>query len=361
MSRTLFFMLARQYLKLLLMLLGAVLAIYIIVDFGERLRLYNDKSWSFIIALYASKSVVLAHQLCPAAMLLAAAVMVSTLRRTSEWTAMQSVGISQLQVLSPLVAVLLMLAALMSAFDDRWVTWAHQRLAVLEADRHQAWGSDGRFFFSAVQWFRVGPYFVHLRGRKAAADSLDEVTVYQVDANFQVVQRIDAEQLRHVAGEVWKLVNVKKRQLSAPQHYEVLASVELTLPKTSAASFGVQLGRPESMTVSELRDQIRIRRKNNLPVLAYWWAIHQRFSYPLLGVAAALVAAMVALRVRRNNSMTTALAEGLVLLLGVFLLLVASKALAMGQHLSPGQAAWAPPLLIVAALLGFISRAQRAW
>ncbi len=352
MSRTLFSLLVKHYLRLWGLLLMMVLLIFVVVDFGERLRSFSDKPWSFIAAVYAYKSIVVVHQLSPAAMLLSAGALVSILRRRAEWTAMQAAGMSRLQVIAPVFVSVFSIALLMVLFDDRLVTTAQAQMARFDADKQRAWGSDGRFFFAPTQWFRLGPYFVHLRGRGENPGSMDEVTIYQVDDSFQLLRRFDAQQLTHLEKEGWRLRGVTIREFvgTVPVRSQMVDAYDLVLPRSNAASFDVQLGRPESMTLSALREQIRIRRRSNQPVMAYAWAMHQRFAYPLLGVAAALLSSLLALRSQRSASLTQALAEGLVVMLAVFTLLVASKTLALSQHVSPGVASWVPLALLCGAV-----------
>jgi lipopolysaccharide export system permease protein len=224
------------------------------------------------------------------------------------------------------------------------VTDAQAQMARFDADKQRAWGSDGRFFFAPTQWFRLGPYFVHLRGRGESPGSLEQVTLYQVDDSFQLVRRFDAQRLAHLERDRWRLIAVTIREFAGtvPVKSQVLDTYELELPRSSVTSFDVQLGRPESMTLSALREQIRIRRRSNQPVMAYAWAMHQRFAYPLLGVVAALLSSLLGLRSKQSASLTQALAEGLVVMLAVFTILVASKTLALSQHVSAGVASWVP-------------------
>ncbi len=101
-------------------------------------------------------------------------------------------------------------------------------------------------------------------------------------------------------------------------------------------------GKPEHLRVPVLLAQEEIRRTVGLPVQELQLALHNRFSYPLTGLFAALISVGLALRPRREARLTLALVEGLGVAVVLWGLLVIGRALVLGDHVSAPTASWAP-------------------
>src|SRR5512141_691418 len=80
---TLFLHVARRALFAFIGSLVAVVGLFLVVDFAENASVFRGEGWiAAVLALYANRSAVVAYQIAPAAMLLAAAITASDLRRT---------------------------------------------------------------------------------------------------------------------------------------------------------------------------------------------------------------------------------------------------------------------------------------
>ncbi len=105
---TLFLHLAHRALRAFLGSLVAVVALFLVVDFAENASAFHGPNWGrWALELYANKAAVVAWQTGPAALLLAAAVTASGLRRTREYTAMRALGLGPWRVALPVLAVAL--------------------------------------------------------------------------------------------------------------------------------------------------------------------------------------------------------------------------------------------------------------
>ncbi len=108
-------LLTRHLLRRYLVLVGAVLAgllvVFLVADFVDRARAYTGPNWVRDVAeLYGWKAMVAAHQLAPAALLLASATLVSLLRRRGELTAILALGFGRRVLFLPVAGVALVAA-----------------------------------------------------------------------------------------------------------------------------------------------------------------------------------------------------------------------------------------------------------
>ena len=108
------------------------------------------------------------------------------------------------------------------------------------------------------------------------------------------------------------------------------------------------------MRVPVLRQQIRARREVGLSDRLFLLALGNRFTYPLAGVPAALLAVALALRPGRGASLTGALVEGLAVTMGLWGLTVIARALVNAGRMAPLVAAALPLLVLTVALAALL-------
>lgn len=347
MSPTVLRSVSRQYLVALLGVLGAVVTIFLVVDFVDQMRRYTGPNWARDAAvLYALKALVVAHQMAPAAMLLGAGLAVSAVRQRGELTALKALGFPPSALLFPVGALALLVAWGMVLFDEKVVVRAARRSEEIAAQRFNKWGEFG-LFSAPRQWFRAGDSVFHLRGGDPVA-GFDDATVLTLSADFTLTRRLDATRMEPLGGTRWRLVDVTDRRFSPAGASAVTQAAEGVYDLgVEPTAFRILTGRPEQLRLSQLRDQIRSRQEVGLPANTYALALHNRFAYPLAGLPAALLAVLLAIRPSRKGHVTAALVEGLgvsVILWGV---MVACRALVSSERLPPPVAAWLPFTLLV--------------
>jgi lipopolysaccharide export system permease protein len=347
--------LTRLYLGWFFAVLAALLVVYVVADFGDRLKAFLDRPIADVALLYWNKVLVAVQQLGPAAMLLAGGAAASTLRKRGEWVAVQSVGGSAATVFAPIAVCVLAIAAGLGAWDEWIAAEAGQQIDQLHLQKFQTFG-DMRFFYTPRQWYRVGDTLVQLRGGERDGAERD-VTLYELSPEFHLRERIDANELRPLGGEQWELRGVVARTFDGERSERRLeARREVRLAGTRPDAFRIRTGRPEQMRLSDLIEQQQRREAVGLPIARYGLALHQRFAYPLTGAAATLLAVAIALRRNRRGHLTLALVEGLAVAVALWGTLVVFKSLALAEHVAPVVAAWTPAVAMLAATLALAGR-----
>jgi lipopolysaccharide export system permease protein len=349
---TLFFYVMRTYVKSVLGIFAAVLTVFLVVDFVDRARAYTGEGWVWdVLRLYGNKALVATQQLGPAALLLAAGVTVSTLRKRGEVTALRALtfGPSSLYVPIGLCAFSVCLGLI--AFDETVVVKASQRVDEISTQRFNRWG-DWRLYYTPKQWFRRGEHVFFLRAG-SAEEGFRDVAILTITPEFKLSRRLDAEGMHPLEGTRWRLTGVVERSFSPDGRTQVRtleeAEYELGVPSNS---FRIRPGRPEQMRSSELREQIVARAELGLASRQYELTLHNRFAYPMAGFPAALLAVGLALRPNRRGHLTAAIVEGLLIAVTMWGLMVVCRTLVMTERLAPMVAAWLPSVVLsVAAVL----------
>jgi len=338
--------------------LSAVVALFLVVDFAENASIFRGPGWvGAVLELYAAKAAVVAYQVAPAAMLLAASVAASGLRRTREYTALRALGLGPWRIAAPVLSVAAAIAIAIAVFDDTLVVDASRRVEEIMAVRFQRGGAWQRWH-EPKRWFRgrAGRRVYHLRG-SGAGGAFERVTVLEITEGFRLARRIDAARMSPGPGGEWVLEGVEERTFRDDGQMD-LARYERRDYRfdEDPDSFSVLPGRPAQMRRATLLDQTRLRRRLGLPVVEFELEWSNKLAYPLAGLSASLVALALALRRERKGHLTASLVESV----GVSLVFWGCQglgwSLGLSGRLSPQVASWAPDVIFLAAGLWAIRK-----
>ncbi len=360
MSPILWRYLLRLFVTFFAAILAGVTVLYLLVDYGDRQRLLHDLSTAQVLHLYALRSVMALQQLAPAAMLLAAGSTLSTLRQRGEWVALQSLGVSRLQVLTPILAAGLGLGVVLVVIDDQLVTRAALAARDLSPQGFQSFAA--RPAVSRDRWFRVGNAFLQVRGAQTD-DAFHEVALYEMTDDFRLARVIHASSLEALPQGQWLAREAAVHIFSADGGSAFSQVPELALPlgALTREALLVSGALPEELRLSELRAQVDLRGRAGLPIHAWAYMMNLRVAYPLMGVAAALLAALLALRLSRRGHLTMVLLEGVAIAFLLIVLLTVSRTLVMSGRLSAIGAAWLPVVgLLITLVVVLWSQRPRA-
>jgi len=333
--------LLRAFASYLAGILTAVLAVFLVMDYVDRAKLYGGHPVHEVAELYGYKALVVVHQLGAGVLLLAAGATISQLRKRGELTAVGALTFGPRALYLPVAALSALLCVGLVAFDEYVVTRAARQVEEITVHRFNRWG-DWKFFFTPKQWFRRGDQVFQLR--KGDPDQgFSSVSIYDLAPDFTLASRVDAAKMTFVEGTRWKLEDAAIRRFSADGSSTLERRDGWIVDfGTGPAGFRVRLGRPEQMQLPELLEQVRTRREVGLPVQGFVLGLHNRFAYPLAGLPAALLAVGLALRSGRKGHLTTAMVEGLVIAASLWGLMVVCRTLVLSERLSPVLAAWLP-------------------
>jgi lipopolysaccharide export system permease protein len=335
---------ALEYLKAFAASLVAVTAIYLVVDFVDRARIYSGPGWQAAAAtLYGYKTLTVGYQLAPAALLLAAGVALAGVRRRGEYVALRALAMGPWSLYLPVAATGLLIASGLVLADELVIGRAGRHVDEISAHRFRVYG-DWRTYFGRNPWFHGNRYIYHLRSSDGDA-AFNDVTLFALSEDFRLSQRIDARRMTSAGGKSWTLVDGAARELSGMEaRVETFGERTLQLDEDPEA-FRIAQGRPEQMPFSEVRRQISLRSKVGLPSQVYQLALHNKLAYPLGGIPGAMLSGALCLRPGRRGYLTAALAEGFFLIVVFWAVLVMCKAAVIAGGLSPALAAWIPSAL----------------
>jgi lipopolysaccharide export LptBFGC system permease protein LptF len=345
-------LLLREMTRLFAATLGGVVLIYLVIDFADRAHGFTGRAWGKPAAeLYLNKAAVVGYQLAPAALIIAATLLIALLGRRGELTAMLSVGVRPLRLALPIAVFAALLGAASFWLNEKVVVHASARIEEIQVKRFNNWG-DWATYHAGSSWLRGQNGRVYHLGPQRDG-GWEPATVLEIGPPFRLTRRLVAHRLEPVGARGLRFVDVQEIRYgpskepggSIEEHsYDELREV---FPE-SAADLLLRSGRPQQLPFRQLREQMRLRAQSGQPAKEFELTIAERVAQPLQAVPAALAALGISIwlqRPRRRVPIAAAVAVGIGLSLVLWAASVVVHALAMGGSLGSAVAAAAPAAL----------------
>jgi lipopolysaccharide export system permease protein len=335
--------------------LGAIVLIYLVIDFADRAHTYTGRAWGLAAAeLYANKAAVVAYQLAPAALIVAAALVITLLSRRGELTALYSLGVRPLRVATPIAAFAAVLGLLLAWLGEKVVVRADARAEEIQVKRFNRWG-DWATYHAGSSWLRgKNGRIYHLGPQRDGG--WEPATVLEIAPPFRLSRRIDARRIEPDGHGRWRLLEaVETRYELYGGPGGVISERRLDelverFPE-SPSDLELRSGRPRQLPWRLLREQVRRRENAGQQAREYEVALAERAAAPLQPIPAALAAVGLTFalrRPRRRMPVAGAVALGMGLSVVLWAASVIAHAIAIAGGLEPWIAAAIPGLLSLA-------------
>lgn len=321
-----FFYLLRAVLVRVALATAALALIALAFDVGDQgRRLAAVLGWGPVLQAAVLHLPLVVVQVLPAAVLLGCTLALAALRGRGELAGLAISGAGPGVLRRPLLTtgVICTLAAL--ALDEGLVPpceraadrlYQHRRVSPLTGLQ------------PSPSWVRLGRWFLF----RKVADGREEVLALEVNRRFQLLQRVEGANGR------WRARASQATDLDR-------------LHRRARALWDRELVRAETLGSLELWRHLRLRGQAGQQRVAEALVLHTKLAYPLVNLAAALLAGLFCAAWRRSPVVLDMLAAvGLVL--GLWMLLAGGWMLARGGWLSPAGGVWLPLAVSLMAAVG---------
>ncbi|MFQ5513066.1 MAG: LptF/LptG family permease [Myxococcota bacterium] len=269
--------------------------------------------------------------------------------RSREITAIRCGGIPLRRVLLPILGVSLLISAFLILIEDRVIVPTRHALAQSgeegEAARRRPVQLGQRW------WYASGSSIFSAERYDAAAGVLHGVTVFKLDRDREIAQRIDAEEAVNTKEQTWEFRSIRiydfDRVDRVVVRQEERTTLDLGISEQDLARAGPA---PEHTTLHRLARRIRKARDPEAVRFGLIATFHQRIAQPLAVLVLVLLALPFALGdTERGDSLPRALVQALSVC-GLFWLVWALAVLAgRSGVLPPAFPLWGTLLLFLAA------------
>ena len=341
--------LLRAFFRVGLLSLLAFTGIYVLADFVENVDNFiarHAAAGDYLVYFFGKLPQILT-QVTPMAVLFGVFMTLGGMSRSNELTAMRAGGVSLWRISLPLLAMGLLASGGTFIASEYMVPVTARKVDLI--DRTIIKGEPRRLLRRDRVWFREGDRLVNVRLVLPAEKILYGISIFQVDRDFRLLSRIDAD--RAIYGDDhWVFQNLTIRTFDPEGERPVTLQREkeqvLPLEKTPK-DFATPELRNEDLTYRQLHRMVENLESEGFEATRYRVDMMARLATPFTSLIMAFLGIPFALQKGRNASL--AMGVALSVAIGVAFYLLQAMLIAFGYSavIPPLVAAWAPNLLFM--------------
>lgn len=333
--------LTREFTRNLLLITGAFVSLFLIIDFFEKIRMFlsNHATFRQMALHFLFRIPMVVSQTLPAAVLLASLMTCGTLSRHNEIVAMKANGISLYRLSLPILAIATLVSGLVFLLSE-WVTpYTNERSEYIRLVEVQKRPSLGSFKQDQI-WYRGEKGIYNFNLFDPASSRLHGIVIHYLDRDMNLLLRLDAERGEWRNGR-WHFQNVliaRYPQGNFPT-VERMANHVADLPE-KPDNFKVVQKDVEVMGYFELDRYIRKLRSEGYDTMRYETDLQGKLAFPLVGIILAAIGIAFSLRSERSGGIAQGIGAGLVIGFSYWLVYAFGLSLGRSGTFSPFVAAW---------------------
>jgi lipopolysaccharide export system permease protein len=334
--------------RIFLLSLAAFAGLYLLIDFFERVDdfiEYRATPYQYIF-YFLGKVPLIVSQVAPLAVLMGVFMTLGGLSRNNELNALRASGISLVRIATPLLGVALLISvAVLTIVEYVVPITTRQTNYILETELK---GRQQQTFRRDRIWLREGQNLIHVRLAVPEEGLMRGVTFYQVDEEFGLRRRLDADLGRYQGGGRWLFEEVVERTFDSDSGE--LAT--LTFDRERAIPFARvpdDFRAPTQKNVElgfrELRRAVRRLHAEGYDATRYRVDMHSRLAVPFASLIMALLGIPFALQKGRGASFASGIAITIGIGAAFHIINATITAFGYSAVLPPLFAAWSANLL----------------
>lgn len=337
-----------EFLRVLALLVLAFILIYILVDFMEKIDDFIEADVHiYRVGLYYLLSIPkIILNVVPVAILISILISFGLLAANSEIVALKSAGVSFFSICLPILLSAIVLGLGLFFFSDVVIPYSAMRtnsIWIEEVEKRQD-VSSGRY---EDVWFKSKKMIYHFKVYDMPLKTLEGVSVFRLDDNFGIEERIEAKDAR-LKGDGWVFYNglIKKYSDDGRVTLSEFDEAVFFLPEMPKEFTQPPLS-SDAMSLRELHGYAkRIRTEGHDPV-KYMVDLNLKISFSFICLVMALLGLSLSFRKEKGSGMYEGVATGVGLAFVFYVFLGLSRSLGYTGVIPPILAAWVPNILFL--------------
>ncbi|MDD2389368.1 MAG: LPS export ABC transporter permease LptG [Desulfobacterales bacterium] len=316
-----------------------VVVIYLTVDFFEKIDNFMEVNLplSSCLKFFVFKIPFIVAQIVPLGELLAVILAFGLMNKNNELLALKSGGISIYYMIKPVLVIGVIVSVLLFFFSEllvpltvsksNWI-WANREGTAFSTQEKDIWIKDNRLM-------------THIKYVNPADQTIFGITISQLDANFDLVRRIDAEKGVYGQGH-WTLYDIMEQRLNREtRNYSV------EFHDQQVETFGFEpddlkrvVKKSEEMNFIELLEYIRKIETEGYDATVYRVDLNAKLAFSLVCLIMAMVGSGLAVRRSMKDSLSVGIVYGIGIAFVYWIFYSFCISLGYGKILPPVIAAW---------------------
>ncbi len=341
----------KEFAKTFCLVVVSLAAIYLIVDFFERIRMFasNRATPSQICAYFVFSIPMILSQMLPVGVLLSSLITFGLFSKHSELTAMKATGISIYRAGAPIIAIAAVIA-LFSFFLNEYITpHANQQVKHVKHVEIQKRQQSGTFTQNQI-WYRAKDGIYNFDVFDPVKGIVRGIRINYLDAHMRIIKRIDAKEAVWI-NDAWIFYDVLITTF--PQDgfpvVEKKGSSPVDLPEKPSDFMIVQKDTDE-MGYGELKGYIQKLQREGYDTTRYRADLYGKIAFPVVSVILGILGICFSSRAERSGGVVQSMGIGIVLGLSYWIVFAFTISLGRSGAMPPLLAAWSAN-----ALLGFLA------
>lgn len=329
-----------ELVKMLLLSVCAFIAIYLVVDVFQGIRMIMDHkpAVQLIFKLYLLKVPNIVSQVIPVVVLLSTIITLGLLSKNSEVVAMKSSGISLYSIVFP-VLVISIAVSFLSFFSNEYILPYTNRMVKFIERVDIRKETPKRLFKQDKIWYRSENAIYNIQFFNPETNTLKGIVIYYIGDGFKLTKRLEAREAKW-DGTAWifydAIENVfnndgitgnsyKKITVKLPESPDVLKTEERVA---------------EEMGFRELKAYIKRLKGEGYDSSRLVVDLYSKLSYPFTSFIMAFLGIPFALKSGRSGGFALGVFISVLIGFGYWLVMSISLSLGRVEALPPLIAAW---------------------
>ncbi len=340
--------LTKEIIKLFGLILIMVVAIYIVVDFLEKIDDFLEAGLSFSKAFtfFAYKTPFIIAQIAPVGILLAVLVVFGLMNRNNEVIALTSSGVSTFYLIKPVIIIGLVFTILLFILSEVLVP-------ITTAKANRIWLGEVRKEMVITNkaeniWIKGNRLISHIRFFNPMERAIFGVTIHKFDKDFNLIERIDAEKGFYRQGRWWFYDALLQKLNPEFGNYESKLVEKMTTEFDFLPDDLKQvMKKSEEMSFTELADYMHKVENEGYDATNYRVDLYAKIAFPFVCIIMSLVGVSIGIRRQIGDMLPfgVALGIGIAFLYWIFYSFCVS--LGYGGMIPPMIAVWTANLIFL--------------
>jgi len=331
---------SKEILKYLGIFLFALVFIYLIVDFTQKIDNFVQANVPMgpMLAYFIYKTPYVMVQMVPVAAVLSVVVMFCLLKKHNEITAMKACGLSVVQLSKPIILVSVLISVTVFLFSELVVPFTSSK-------SNEIWNIEVNkriqtsFYRQDHIWYKSKDSIYWIRAFDPEKEIMEDMTFYFFDDSFRLIKRIDARK-GIWTGRLWKIRKGIIQNAVSGSGFDLskFDEVHLKIPEGPDAFFRTVI-RPEEMSYWQLKQYAERIRLEGYDATRYLVDMNIKLAFPMINLVMILIGIPIALGLKKGG---TPLAVSLGIAACFFYLVVFgfTRSLGLSGVLPPILSAW---------------------
>ena len=343
----------KAFVRSYLLVVGGLVAIYLVVDFFERVDEFvsRDAPMIDLIGYFLYKIPYIFFFMAPQSVLLATVVTLASLARNNEFVAMKACGISVLGITWPIVGASVLISFLVLLCNEYIAPITNKKMNYIFYVKVRDKKEYGQVQQEKIWMKSKSGLIWNIEHYDPAQEMMSKVSLLRVDNSHFVRQRIDAEEVIWVKNR-WEFLrgyvrSFSKDGLETTEFFDQQTFPVADVPK----DFEKVQKRPEEVSLREMFDTLEKHSQEGKDISKELVDFYHKISYPFISIVLALLAIPLSLRTSRHGGVLFCVAVNMTIGFAFSFLYAVGISLGHGGTFDPLLAGWGVITLFMA--IGF--------